>query len=68
MNEFIVDYLSKSENFFVDPNTEEPVILQGDERVSKAYNSWLKNENPVTAGGITVIGNNAVFMLTQLKH
>jgi hypothetical protein len=67
MNEFIVDYLSKSENFFVDPNTEEPVILQGDERVSKAYNSWLKNENPVTAGGITVIGNNAVFNADTTK-
>ena len=67
MNEFVVDYLSKSENFFVDPNKEEPVILQGDKRVSKAYNSWLKNENPVTAGGITVIGNNAVFNADTTK-
>ena len=61
MNEFIVDYLSKSENFFVDNNTEEPVIVQGDEIVSKAYNSWLKNKDTFTAGGITVYGENAVF-------
>ena len=61
MNEFIVDYLSKSENFFVDDNTEEPVIVQGDERVSKAYNSWLKNKDTFTAGGITVYGKSVVF-------